>query len=107
MIDISDVVRVDISGGFEITFLIFLIDATLNSSWELEFGVVFLIVMLEIRSIKPLSFPAKCFTVNLKGSSLSTKLVSLVWYVLFPRLLDNADNRALWSVITSKSDPYK
>ena len=34
--------------------------------------------ILEIRSVKPISFPARCLIVKLKGNNLSTHLVNLL-----------------------------
>ena len=56
---------------------------------------------LKIKSVKPISFPAKCFIVKLNSKRQSIHLFKRLWYVLFPWLGESAQRRALWSVIIS------
>ena len=59
----------------------------------------------KIRSMNPISFPARCLIVKLIGNNQSPLLFYLLWYVLFPWFVESAESRALWSVITWKYDP--
>ena len=72
-------------GLIDLSFFLIFVTTNTSSNWYI--GKVFPDGILEIKSVKSMYFPAKCLIVKLKGSNLSTHLVSLLWYVFFRGLL--------------------
>ena len=79
----------------KIALQIFLILATTNFLSHCDGVKTFPDRILEIKSVNPISFPAKCLIVKLKGNNRSTYLVNLLWYLEFTWFAERVESRTL------------